>query len=386
MSRRALIEQQFTAAFGGSPTRWVRAPGRAELLGSDTDDHLGYVMTMAIDLDTWIAYRPSGSPRCRIRSANLGESIEFEVGREPRERAATWDRYVNGVSQLLTERGLRLTGVDAVVHSTIPLGGGLSSSAALQVASAHMLLDAAGLSLEPLAIAQLCQQVEDRCVGVTCGILDQYSSVFGRRGAAVLLDCRSLSHVDVRIPAGIALVVCNSHVPRTLAGTQYAVRRSECDRGTALIRERFPWLNTLCDATQEVVDAMAELPEPMRDRCRFIAEENHRVLALTLALARDDRATIRRLLDDSFRGFGELYGKTVPAMEQLHSIMRSAPGSIGARQMGGGWGGCLIGYVDRTEVDAYVAHVGREFSRRIEETCTPHVAVPSAGAGTFTPA
>jgi galactokinase len=166
--RREAMLARFRGLYGGEPTAWVRAPGRAELLGTDTDDHLGYVMTMAIHLDTWIAFRPSGSSQARIHSMNVDKGTEYTVGSEPADLSTSWDRYVNGVSRILGQRGYRPAGVDAVLHSTVPIGGGLSSSASLEVATALMFQSSGGFSLSQKETAEVCQQAENQCVGVMC--------------------------------------------------------------------------------------------------------------------------------------------------------------------------------------------------------------------------
>jgi galactokinase len=381
-ARRDAMRAKFQSLYGGSPSAWVRAPGRAELLGTDTDDHLGYVMTMGIHLDTWIAFRPSDSSRARIWSMNVDQGMEFTVGREPAEPAASWDRYVSGVSRMLAAKGHRAGGVDAVLHSTVPIGGGLSSSASLEVASALMFQSAGAFALPPREIAEVCQQAENRCVGVMCGILDQYSSVFAKEGTALLLDCRSLTHVEVRIPSDISIVICDTNFPRTLAGSAYAKRREECDEGTRLLREQDSEIRTLRDVNTPLFERLkGALPEVLQRRCRFVFEENQRVVAFMAAVVRNDRAAMRELCEGSFFGERDLYEKTVPAMERMYEAMTSGPGVVAARQSGGGFGGCMIAYVERDRVDAFAAHVRTAYRKATDIEPAIHVTAPSAGAG-----
>jgi len=381
-ARRDSLLAKFRSLYGTEPSAWVRAPGRAELLGTDTDDHLGYVMTMGIHLDTWIAFRPSGSARARIWSMNVDKGMEFAVGNESAEPAASWDRYISGVSRMLGARGHRAGGVDAVLHSTVPIGGGLSSSASLEVASALMFQAAGGFALPPREIAEVCQQAENRCVGVMCGILDQYSSVFAKEGTALLLDCRSLTHVEVRIPADISIVICDTNFPRTLAGSAYAKRREECDEGTRLLREQDPSIRTLRDVNTPLFERLkGALPEVLQRRCRFVFEENQRVVAFMAAVVRNDRAAMRELCEGSFFGERDLYEKTVPAMERMYDAMTGGPGVVAARQSGGGFGGCMIAYVERDRVDAFAAHVRAAYRKATDIEPAIHVTAPSAGAG-----
>ena len=381
-ARRDSMLAKFRSLYGTEPSAWVRAPGRAELLGTDTDDHLGYVMTMGIHLDAWIAFRPSGSAGARVWSMNVDKGMEFTVGNEPAAPAASWDRYISGVSSMLGARGFRAGGVDAVLHSTVPIGGGLSSSASLEVASALMFQAAGGFALPPREIAEVCQQAENRCVGVMCGILDQYSSVFAKEGTALLLDCRSLTHVEVRIPADISIVICDTNYPRTLAGSAYAKRREECDEGTRLLREQDPSIRTLRDVNTPLFERLkGALPEVLRRRCRFVFEENQRVVAFMAAVVRNDRAAMRELCEGSFFGERDLYEKTVPAMERMYEAMTSGPGVVAARQSGGGFGGCMIAYVERDRVDAFAAHVRAAYRKTTDIEPAIHVTAPSAGAG-----
>ncbi len=381
-ARRDAMRARFNGLYGGAPTAWVRAPGRAELLGTDTDDHLGYVMTMAIHLDTWIAFRPSGSARSRVYSMNVNKGTEYSIGAEPVEAGATWERYVNGVSRMLGLKGHRPAGVDAVLHSTVPIGGGLSSSASLEVAAALMFQHAGGFALPPRETAEICQLAENQCVGVMCGILDQYSSVFGEEGAALLLDCRSLTHIEVRIPSDIQIVICDTNFPRTLAGSAYMQRRRECDEGTRLLREQAPEIRTLRDVNTPLFERVKDaLPDVLRRRCQFVFEENQRVVAFMAAMVRNDRAAIRELCAQSFLGERDLYEKTVPAMERMFEAMTSGPGIIGARQSGGGFGGCMIAYVLRDAIEPFSAHVRSMYRQKTGIEPAVYVSDPSAGAG-----
>jgi len=381
-ARRAPIRGKFQELYGGEPSGWVRAPGRAELLGTDTDDNLGYVLTMAIHLDTWIAFRPTGGDRVRFHSMNVGKTLDYRLGEEPATPASSWDRYVSGVSRVLRLQGHPLAGVEAVAHSTVPIGGGLSSSASLLVAVCHMHQAANGSPLDAKSTALACQQAENQDAGVNCGILDHYSSCFGLKGTALLLDCRSLTHVEVRIPADIRVVICDTNYPRTLAGSQYAKRRQECEEGTRLLQAQDPSIRTLRDVNTPLFERLkGALPDVLRRRCQFIFEENQRVVAFMAAVVRDDREAMRRLCEGSFFGERDLYEKTVPAMERMYEAMSGAPGVIAARQSGGGFGGCMLAYVQAESVDAFAAQVRRQYKEKTGIEAAIHATEPSAGAG-----
>ena len=381
-ARRARMSDEFSARFDGETRGWVRAPGRAELLGTDTDDHLGYVMTMSIHLDTWIVFSPSQSQRCRIYSMNLDESAEFEIGKEPDGPEARWDRYVSGVAAAFDRRGYECRGIDAVIHGTVPVGGGLSSSASLEVAAAHAFAEAGGFSPPPQVIAQVSQEAENRSVGVACGILDQYSAEMGKEGTAILLDCRALSHIDVRVPQDIKIIICDTNYPRTLSDSGYARRREECDEATRLLREMDASIRTLRDVNEKKLSVLERgLPEVLATRARFIVEENQRVVDFTSAVVRDDREAMRQLCAASFAGMRDLYDKTVPAMERMYEAMTAADGCIAARQSGGGFGGCMVAYVQEDAVEAFCTNVAAAYQKRSGLKPSIYPTEPSAGAG-----
>jgi len=386
ISRKDAISAKFRSLYGTEPTGWVRAPGRAELLGTDTDDHLGYVLTMGIHLDTWIAFKPTGTDIVRVHSMNLEKDGQYVIDAEPDEPASTWQCYISGVSRALRLRGYQCSGVEAVLHSTVPIGGGLSSSASLEVATALMFQAAAGFSISKLEIAEACQQAENQSAGVKCGILDQYSSVFAKAGTALLLDCLSLSHIEVGIPSDIKIVICDTNFPRTLAGSEYTKRRLECDEGTRLLREQDGRIRTLRDVNSPLFDRLkSRLPELLQKRCQFVFEENQRVVDFVAAIVKDDRRAMKSLCSESFIGERDLYGKTVPAMERMYEAMMSGPGIVAARQSGGGFGGCMLAYVLEDQVEAFAANVHKKYLAETQIKPAVYVTAPSSGACIFEP-
>jgi galactokinase len=282
----------------------------------------------------------------------------------------------------MVEKGFRPAGADAVIHSTVPIGGGLSSSASLEVAAALMFQTVGSFTLGPKETALVCQQAENRSAGVMCGVLDQYSSIFGKRGAAMLLDCRSLSHIEVKIPSDIMIVICDTNVPRTLAGSEYGKRRAECEEGTGILRGLDPAILTLRDVSAPVFERLkGALPGTIARRCRFIVEENQRVMDFTAAVVRDDRPAMRKLCAESFGGLRDLYEKSVPQMERMFEAMSEAPGAVAARQSGGGFGGCMIAYVEADKVEAFSEHVLRAYGEKTGIAPAVYVTEPSEGAG-----
>jgi len=345
--------ETITAAFreqlAGAPTVWCRAPGRVDLMGSHTDYNLGYVLTLPIDRDTWMAARPREDRVVRVYSLNLAEAGAFKLDFISRAPGAAWNNYIRGVADVLQTAGFVLKGFDAVVHTTVPISSGLSSSAALECATATAFEAVSGFRLDPIEKARLCQGAENRFVGVNCGILDQYTSCCGRAGCALLLDCKDLSSQAVPMGRDIQVVICDTKFKRELAGSEYGQRRAQCEEGARRLG-----IEALREISLEHYEVREqELPTEVARRCRFIIEENDRVLRIAKALTASDEAAIRVLTAGSFKGACELYEIGAPAMLALMEAMLRAPGAIGARQAGAGFGGCMVAFVRAGMVKAF---------------------------------
>ncbi|MCP4400670.1 MAG: galactokinase [bacterium] len=379
--RKARIAQEFTTRFECEPGMWVRAPGRVDLMGSHTDYNEGFVMTMSIDRETWIALRPRPDQRVRIASLNLEGSCEFSLENITHDRVVPWTNYVRGVAKVLQERGYELQGFDGLIESTIPFGSGLSSSAALEVATATAFKVSGALDIDAVDLALLCQQAENQFVGMNCGILDQYSSALGEAGCSIVLDCRNLTHTLASIPEEISVVICDTRAKRELTGSEYPERRAQCEEGARLLASYLPEVKTLRDVAIEQFERYEdELPDLVAGRSRFIIEENQRVHDLAEALAHDDRHRIDALTAESYIGARDLFEIGSAAMEAMMKAMRSAPGVIGARQAGAGFGGCMVAFVERDRVEVFAEHVHIAYSddTNIQPNVYPVQAAPGA--------
>lgn len=380
--RMANVRAAFAALYGGEPALWVQAPGRVDLMGSHTDYNEGYVLTMPIDRTTWIAARPRDDRRVRVHSLNLEGGEMFSLDGIERSAAAPWTDYVRGVARVLQDEGYTLRGFDGLVHSTVPFGSGLSSSAALEVATATLFNELCGLGLDPVRLAVLCQRAENTFVGVNCGILDQYTSAAGRAGHVLLLDCRHLTHAVAPIHPDIRIVICDTRYKRALTGSEYPQRRAQCETGAAALAAITPGVRTLRDVTLEQLDAArGVLDATVYRRGRFIIQENQRVLDLSHALSAKDVPSIAALTADSFAGARDLYEIVVPQMEAMIAAIRGAPGVLGARQAGAGFGGCMVAFVERDCVEAFSAHVRAAYQEAtgIESAVYAVEAAPGAG-------
>jgi galactokinase len=346
-------------------------------MGSHTDYNLGFVLTLPIGYDTWIAARPRPDKQVRLHSMNLEAETDFSLDRLVAEPQRGWSNYIRGVASVFREEGFELTGFDGVIHSTVPISSGLGSSAALECAAATVFEALDGRTIDPVRKALLCQRAENRFAGVNCGVLDQYTSCLGRNGCALLLDCCSLTSRPVELPADLAVVVCDTRSKRELAGSEYGRRRAQCEAGAQQLG-----IKALGEMTPPEFDSRArELPAEVAKRCRFIVEENDRVLKLAKALPPSDRATIRELTAESFRGACELYEIGATVMDAMYRAMLGAPGVVGARQAGAGFGGCMVAFVEGPAVDGFAASVRRAYSAATQIQAEVYPVEAAAGAG-----
>jgi galactokinase len=318
--------------------RSYRAPGRVNLIGDHTDYNDGFVLPIAIDLECVVRGRPRPDLNVRLRSLDLegpGVDVAADGSDDPSVVEPTWGRYAAGVLRVLAERGRPAVGLEAAVSSTVPIGAGLSSSAALEVALALALCDAAAFELPSVELARACQEAELVATGVPCGIMDQLTALAGAEGHALLVDCRSLEIETVRLPDELAVVVVHSGVERALATSAYAERRASCEAAALRLG-----LRALRDATTEqVVD---------NPRARHVVSENARVLEAATALASGDVSTLGRLLHESHASLRDDFEVSTPELDALVAALEDA-GAVGARLTGAGFGGCVVALTQRDE-------------------------------------
>jgi len=380
--RKALIECKFTEVYGTPPTVWVQAPGRVDLMGSHTDYNLGYVLTQAIDRNTWIAATPRTAGKVRVASFNVEGTSEFDLTNIEYDTLNPWTNYIRGVAAILQQEGYKLTGFDGLIHSTIPFGSGLSSSAALEVATAVLFETLADWRISPVQKAVLCQRAENEFVGMNCGILDQYSSALGKAGNALLLDCRAITSVTKPIAPGVQVMICDTQAERALTGSEYPERRAQCEAGTRILGEFYPEIKSLRDATLAQVQAHKNDMDPVvYKRCHFIVEENQRVLDIAAALAAGQHAEAGRLASTSFSGARDLYEIVSTEMTAMYAAIMSAPGAFGTRGAGAGFGGCLVAFVDANQVAAFTPHVLAAYKSTTGIAAQVYPGIAADGAG-----
>jgi galactokinase len=381
------LRREFAGVYARSPELAVRAPGRVDLMGSHTDYNEGSVMTMAIDRDTVVLAASTSRGTVRVRSMNMDqdEELPLPVNGDPRSVVAScrseWARYVAAVFAAAQESGISPLGADLLVHTNVPIGGGLSSSAALECAVLQAILGLTHTEMDGRDRARLCRRAENEYVGVRCGILDQFSSVMARNGQVVVLDSRDLSFRTVEVPDGLSFVVCDTNAPRSLGTSEYGTRRTECEEAAKILSKRTPGVRTLRDVSPPSLRRhQSALPERARRRARFIVEENARVADLARAFERGDVAAVRSLFLESFAGARDLFEIVVPAMEAMHAAMLGAPGCIGARQAGAGFGGCMIAAVQTASRDVFAESVVSRYRAQTGINADAYLVNPAAGA------
>jgi galactokinase len=354
----------FQARFGTPPTFVASAPGRVNLIGEHTDYNDGFVFPAAIDRGTAVAIGPRDDDRLVMRSGSGGPEGSFPVSRLYPSEDRAWTDYLIGVASLLRDRGKELRGANLCVHGNVPRGAGLSSSAALELATAFALIRLNGLDVPPIDVIRLCQRAEHEFAGVKCGVMDQFIACLGKRGHALLLDCRSLDYDQVPIPPGVQVLICDTGVRRSLAVSEYNARRAECDAGVRLLSARIPGIRALRDLSMDQLREFGDLLDPViRRRCAHVVEENQRVVLASRALRAGDLSEFGKLMYDSHLSLKTQYEVSCAELDLVVDICAEAEGVFGARMTGAGFGGCAICLVRDGAVESVVARLSEEYPR-----------------------
>ncbi|MGA8027011.1 MAG: galactokinase [Bryobacteraceae bacterium] len=358
-----------------------RAPGRVNLIGEHTDYNLGFVFPIALDMACYIAIAPANHRKLRMYARDLGESFEIDVEDVPKAKpAGTWSDYIVGVAQQLSRAGFIMHAGDLYVASEVPVGSGLSSSAALEIASAFSLLDSQEMG--PLEIAKLGQRAEIEFVGVPCGIMDQYASVFGREGAAIQIDCRSLSHEYVPLPPDLAIIAVNSMVKHDLGTSAYRERVKECQEAVAAIQTVDKAVQSLRDVSLSFFEEIQNIiPAIPRKRARHVISDSQRVLDLGVAARARDLREMGRLFVASHRSMQYDYEISCEEIDFLVDTAIKIPGVYGSRMTGGGFGGCTVNLVEPNRAEKFRERLSEAYQQRYNKAPAFYDCKPAAGAG-----
>jgi galactokinase len=360
--------------------RVFRAPGRVNLIGEHTDYNDGFVMPAAIDCYVWAGVAARAGRRLVVHSENFSESVEFDLEALPPYARHHWSDYVCGVATVLEQSGYRLSGANLSIHGDVPMGSGLSSSAAMEVATGLALLGISGIAPARPDLARICQRAENEFVGARVGIMDPFVSCCGQAGQAVLLDCRSLGFRTVPVPKNVSLAICNTMVKHELAGGEYNTRRAECERGLRLLSRAFPQRPALRDFELAELEAAAgELPEKVYHRCRHVIGENQRTLRAADALEAGDLDLFGWLMRESHRSLRDDYEVSCAELDLMVELAGKVKGVYGARMTGGGFGGCTVNLVASHAVPEFRQTVAAAYGRATG--LHPQILVSAAAEG-----
>jgi galactokinase len=374
MTVREMVQEAFIKRFSRPAELLVRAPGRVNLIGEHTDYNDGYVLPMAIDRTVWIALRPRGDHQVRISSLEMEPPGDFSLD-DLQKGGRDWYEYLKGVAWALREGGYDLKGWEGVMSSDVPVGAGLSSSAAIEMATARAFAQIAGFDWDPVSMAQIGRKAENSWVGVSTGIMDQMASAACQAGHALFLDCRSLAYENIPLPDGVAVVVLDTATRRGNVDSGYNERFAQCQAAA-----RYFGVKALRDVSpQELLNKGKGLDEVVYRRARHIVTEDQRVLDAIDAMRAGDVVRLGQLLDASHASMRDDFEITNEALNIMVTVARRQPGCYGARMTGGGFGGCAMALVEAGKAEKFATTVANEY--QAETGLTPSVYVCHASQG-----
>ncbi|HNS38673.1 MAG TPA: galactokinase [Promineifilum sp.] len=355
-SLNKIIAQQFEKMFGGPATMLVRAPGRVNLIGEHTDYNDGFVLPMAIDRAVWIALRPRGDRRVRLYSADFDETAEFSLD-ELRNEGNSWVEYIKGVAFILQSEGYPVSGWEGVIAGDVPIGAGLSSSAAVEMASARAFAALDGWPWDARAMAKAGRRVENEWIGVNSGIMDQMISAAGRAGHALLIDCRSLETEAVPLPPGVAVVILDTMTRRGLVDSEYNDRRMQCERAAAVMG-----VPALRDADMELLYRKSGDLDPVTARrAKHVISEDQRTLDAAAVMRQGDAVAMGRLMNESHISMRDDFEISRREMDTMVELAQADPNCYGARMTGGGFGGAAVALVRVEGAEPFAAAVSSAY-------------------------
>jgi galactokinase len=373
------LARKFTGMFGGQPAIFG-APGRVNLIGEHTDYNEGFVMPSAIGLRTRVAISRRPERKLRIYSQDFPQSFEFDSDNLPQEATGAWCDYVLGIAIALQQTGHAPQGANLFVQSEIPIGAGLSSSAAIEVASALAILSLNSAILPLADVARLCQHTENTFIGARVGIMDQFVSCLGKAGHALLLDCRSLEFEFIPIPDRVRMVICNTMVKHQHAGGEYNRRREECEEGVKIFAKWYPHICALRDLSiDQLTQHWHDVPETIYKRCRHVVEENERVRDGARCLRAGDLNGFGQLMLESHRSLRDLYEVSCRELDLMVEVAEGLPGYYGGRMTGGGFGGSTLNLVEAKDADAFADQISGRYQQAVG--IEPAVYICSAADG-----
>lgn len=380
MISKEQLEQRYNDVFESKPTHVVRSPGRINIIGEHTDYNEGFVLPTAIDKAIYVAVGKREDDLIRLYAEDFKAYFELALNDiKPVEEG--WPNYILGVVNQLLERGLSVGGFNMYIDGDVPLGAGLSSSAALECAAGFALNVLFDLQLQRVDIAKIGQLAEHTYAGVKCGIMDQFASVMSKAGHVVKLDCRDLSFAYTPLELGdYAILLLNTNVKHSLASSAYNDRRESCEEGVRLVQAQYPDVNSLRDVSVAMLDELVQsVDADIYTKCRFVVEENQRLNDACAALERGDLEELGRQLFRAHEGLSGEYEVSCPELDFLVEYVREFPEVLGARMMGGGFGGCTINLVKKSFQDLLIERLTPIYHSKFGLDLTAIKVVPSNG-------
>ncbi|OFX16121.1 MAG: galactokinase, partial [Armatimonadetes bacterium RBG_16_58_9] len=364
--RVASLGRDFERLFGSKPSAIVKAPGRVDLMGSHTDYNDGFVLPVAVNLDTVAVGRLRDDDVISVYSANFGKTVEFGLDCVAHDEAEPWSNYARGVVVCLQDAGVELRGANIALHGTVPIGSGMSSSASIEIAVGFLLQTLVGFEMSGPELARIGQKAENKFVGVNTGLMDQFTSRLAKKDHALFLDCRTLAYSYVPLDTSdVKIVVCDTMKRRGLVGSEYDLRRSQCEEAARMFAQWLPNVKALRDVSSADFEEHGEkLPDVVRKRAQHIVYENERVLASREALDAGDFEKFASLMDESHDSARDLYELSCPELDAMAEVARAAPGSLCNRLAGAGFGGCSVSLVRDESVDEFVDVVREQHEAR----------------------
>lgn len=382
-----MITRQFEGIFGKPASVVARAPGRVNLLGEHVDYNDGCVLPAAIDRAVSLAAAPADEDTVTIHALDLNQQTRFDLHALNQKcdlqgnPLPNWARYPAGVAWALQQAGLTVRGMQAVFTSTIPMGAGLSSSAAVELAFAVTWRALGRWDASALQLAQLSQRAENAYVGVNCGLMDQFASACGKADHALHFDTRSLDWQPVPLPEDTAIIIANSNLPRSLASSAYNERRAACEEAVRLLQPHLPHIRALRDVSMDDFEQFAsQLPPPTARRARHVVQEVARVEHAIRALRAGDVIAFGVLMNEGHLSLRDLYEVSLPEIDFLVETAQNLPGCYGARLTGAGFGGCTVNLVQRTHAQTFIAILQDAYLRHTSRHAEVYLCRASDGA------
>jgi len=368
------VSKDFGKSFDGKPTI-VRSPGRVNIIGEHTDYNNGFVLPAAIDKAVYVAVSLRDDDRIQLYSGEFDENFEGSL-EELKPTDKGWPNYILGVAEQLRKNGYPVKGFNLAIDGDVPIGAGLSSSAAVEAATVFSLNEIFGLGITKMKMALIAQAAEHAFAGVKVGIMDMFASIFGRKDHAIKLDCQDLEHEYVPLKLeGYKIVLLNTNVKHSLASSEYNTRRAQCEQGVAWVKEHHPEVDSLRDVTMKMLQKYVQPKDAViYQRCKYVVEENERLLEGCEDLKKGDLKSLGKKMFRTHEGLSKEYEVSSKELDFLVDAVRNDPNVVGARMMGGGFGGCTINIIREEAIDALIDKLGVRYEKNLGKELTAYIA------------